>query len=219
MTTSSTDPLKHDLEETLEKAADIELVDSSKSPAGDIDGHGTDSGAYSDDVVVDEDAEAGESAVAKRLREKLKVAVEEKQQYLLGWQKDKAEFVNARRRDDETRAELLKYAGQQVIEEILPVIDSFDNAMLAKDQWIKLSPEWQKGVSGIYQQLVGALGKYEVKAFGEVGETFDPNMHHSISVVTTDAPDKDHTLAEILQKGYTFKGRVIRPALVKVFQA
>ena len=77
----------------------------------------------------DEGNELGPKDQVKKLREKLKQAVAEKQEYLTNWQKDKAEFVNARKRDEESKADFLKFAASNVVEEILPTLDSFDSAL------------------------------------------------------------------------------------------
>lgn len=173
----------------------------------------------SDDVVVDEDAELSTPDVIKKLREKLKIAVEEKQKYLDGWQRDKAEFVNIRKREEESRKDYVLFATEKVIEDILPVLDAFDFAMANKVSWESAPVEWRTGVEGIYHRLIDTLGKHEVKPFGTVGDTFDPNLHHSISMVPTEDKTLDHTVAEILQKGYNIREKVLRPALVKVYEA
>ena len=181
---------------------------------------GQDAGNSTDDMVFDEDAELGDNQVVKNLREKLKKAVEEKQEYLTNWQKDKAEFINARRRDEESKQEFLKFAKQGVVEDMLPVLDSFDMALSTMSSTSEsVSPEWKKGVEGIYNQLKSILGKSEVVSFGEAGDTFDPNLHQSIGVVDSDDTSKDDTVAEVLQKGYKISGKVIRPAFVKVYQS
>lgn len=172
-----------------------------------------------EDIVFDEDTEIGNNQVVKKLREKLKTAVEEKQAYLDGWQRDKAEFMNARKRDEEAKQEFLKFAKLNVIEDILPVLDSFDMAMANKASWESISAEWRSGVEGIYNQLLGVLTKQGVTSFGSIGDTFDPNLHQSVSMVPTDDKSKDHTVAVVLQKGYTLSGKVIRPAMVQVFEA
>lgn len=154
----------------------------------------------------------------KKLKEQLKESQNEKMQFLTAWQKDKAEFVNARRRDEEAKQEFLKFSKQGVIEEILPVLDSFDLAMGNKASWESVSPEWRKGVENIYNQFLGILAKHDVKPFGAVGDTFDPNLHHSIGSTKTENKDDDHRLAEVLQRGYSMSGKTIRPALVKVFE-
>ena len=176
-------------------------------------------GSEVDDVVFDDESELNGAQIVKKLREKLKTAVEEKQTYLDGWQRDKAEFMNARKRDDEAKQEFLKFAKQGIIEDILPALDSFDMAMANKASWESISPEWRAGVEGIYNQLLGILSKNGVSAFGAKGDAFDPNLHQSVSMTPTDDKSKDHTVAEVLQKGYMLAGKVIRPAMVQVFEA
>ncbi|MEN9649551.1 MAG: hypothetical protein RL094_518 [Candidatus Parcubacteria bacterium] len=172
-----------------------------------------------DDVVVDEDGESSQAEVIKKLRLRLKQAVDEKQTYLTNWQRDKAEFVNARKRDEESKADYLKFATQKVIEDILPVLDSFDMATANTASWESVSKEWRTGIEGIYGQLQSVLSRYEVTSYTKVGDTFDPNLHHSIAAVPTDDKSADHTVAEVLQKGYKIKDKVLRAALVKVFEA
>lgn len=170
------------------------------------------------EFVVDEEAEMATPQVVKNLRYKLKKAVEEKQTYLNGWQKDKAEFLNIRRRDEESKQEFLKFAKAGLVEELLPVIDSFDMAMANKTAWDAIPKEWRVGVEGIYTQLSGVLQKNGTAVIGKEGDVFDPNIHHSIGLVeTTDSANEDK-IAEVMQKGYTINGKVIRPALVKVFE-
>lgn len=176
-------------------------------------------GSEVDDVVFDDESELNGAQIVKKLREKLKTAIEEKQTYLDGWQRDKAEFMNARKRDDEAKQEFLKFAKQGIIEDILPALDSFDMAMANKASWESISPEWRAGVEGIYNQLLGILSKNGVSAFGAKGDAFDPNLHQSVSMTPTDDKSKDHTVAEVLQKGYMLAGKVIRPAMVQVFEA
>lgn len=178
-----------------------------------------------DDVVIESDDTLDDSVLAedsavetvKKLRLKLKEAVEEKQKYLNSWQKDKADFLNIRKRDDEAKNEFLKFAEQGLIEDILPVMDSFDSAM-NNPALENVSVDWKKGLENICQQLHNILSKRSVKQFGEKGDVFDPNMHHSISVVNPENDSDLGKVAEVLQKGYNMSGKVIRPALVKVFE-
>jgi molecular chaperone GrpE len=172
-----------------------------------------------DFVETNEDGEelSGKDQI-KRLREKLKVAVAEKQKYLENWQRDKAEFINARKRDEASKDEYLKFAEAKMVEEMLPILDSFDLALHHGKNQENVPKDWLGGVESVYQQFQKVLEKYDVKSFGEVGDVFDPNFHHSIGVVPKKTGQKDHTLAEILQKGYKMKEKVIRPALVKIFE-
>lgn len=212
-----TDP-KND-EELEEAPEELETGDEGGKAASD------DAASDTDDVVFDEDTELGTMETIKKLRTKLKTAVEEKQAYLNGWQRDKAEFVNARKRDEEAKTDFLKFSKQGIIEETLPVLDSFDMALgknaangAANASEKEVPKEWLDGVERIHRQFIGILSKHGVKAFGEVGDAFDPNLHHSIGMVKTENKDEDHKVAEILQKGYSMQERVVRPALVKVFE-
>ncbi|HZS42867.1 MAG TPA: nucleotide exchange factor GrpE [Candidatus Paceibacterota bacterium] len=154
----------------------------------------------------------------KRLRERLKEAVAEKQKYLDNWQRDKAEFINARKRDEERNAEHLQYASARLVEELLPVLDSFDAAISKMKQDENVPKEWRSGLESIDQQLRTVLSKNAVEAFGEVGDSFDPNFHQSIASVKSEGVEKSHTVAEVVQKGYKMKERLLRPALVKVYE-
>jgi len=73
-------------------------------------------------------------------------------------------------------------------------------------------------VEYIYTQLNGIFEEYGVKAIGEVGEPFDPNIHQSIDIVETDKKELEHTVAQVIQKGYKLGERVLRPARVNVYE-
>ncbi len=218
-----------------QKTDDIQIDDESTSAPrtaynlnDDTNDMTTDSGdAEFDDIDADaeefvdtdeEGKELGSSAKIKQLRDKLKIAIEEKQEYLIGWQKEKAEFINIRRRDEESKQEFLKFAVSGLLEELLPVLDSFDAAMSNKEAWSAVSGQWQAGMETIYGQFKGILSKNGVEAFGEIGDKADPAKFHMIGVDSTDDTKLDHTVSAVLQKGYVFKEKVLRPAMVKVFQ-
>jgi molecular chaperone GrpE len=170
-----------------------------------------------EDITIEEDAEAREntapdaaSKVAK-LRAEIEKLKAEKQQYLDNWQRDKAEFVNARKRDEESKSDFLKFAGITFAEDLLPVIDSFEAALKHEGS--------KEGVELIYTQFKSVLKRQGVEEFGTIGESFDPSFHQAIGNEPTEDKAKDHTVADVLQKGYKIHSRVIRPAFVKVFQA
>lgn len=169
-----------------------------------------------DDITFEQDADTRENtapdAVAKvaKLKAEIEKLKTEKQQYLDNWQRDKAEFVNARRRDEESKAEFLKFAVIGFAEELLPIIDSFEAALKHEGS--------KEGVELIYTQFKSVLKKQGIEEFGQVGDAFDPSLHQAIGNVDTADKNQDHTVAEVLQKGYQIHGKVIRPAFVKVFQ-
>lgn len=171
-----------------------------------------------DDVVFEEEGETAKDTI-KKLREKLKNAELAKMEYLESMQRMKADYVNAKKRDDESKIDMIRYANIHFAEELLPTLDSFEQAMSDKEKWESVSKEWREGVEGIYQKVLGVFNKNNITAFGEVGEIFDPNFHHSIKMVETVDKTSDGTIAEVLQKGYKTGEKVIRPAMVAVCEA
>ncbi|MDO8572512.1 MAG: nucleotide exchange factor GrpE [bacterium] len=174
-----------------------------------------------DDVIFDKeiDDEVGETLsrdAMKKLRQKLEVCVKEKQEYLLGWQRSKADFVNARKSDEESRNNFIKFANEGLIEELLPVIESFEMAFGNKEAWEKVDKNWRTGVEYIHSKLMGTLIQHGLKELNPVGEKFDPTHHASFENVPTDNPEEDHIIVAVVQKGYALNGKIIKPPNVKV---
>lgn len=174
-----------------------------------------------DDVVFDketddEDGEALSRDAVKKLRQKLEVCVKEKQEYLLGWQRTKADFVNMKKAEEEYRKDFLKFANQGLIEELLPVVESFEMAFSNKEAWEKVDKNWRTGVEYIYGKLMGTLEQHGLKESNPIGEKFDPAQHASFEHVPTDNPKEDHMIIGVVQKGYTLNGKIIKPPNVRV---
>lgn len=122
-----------------------------------------------------------------------------------------AEFENARRRAAKEQQEYRDFAASDAIKSLLPVLDSFERALQVKSE----SGEFRSGIELIYKQLQDALAKLGVQAIPARGEPFDPRLHEAIEMVeTTDVPD--HAVLDELQRGYKFKDRLLRPAMVRV---
>jgi molecular chaperone GrpE len=122
-----------------------------------------------------------------------------------------AEFENFRRRNERERSEFLQFAGMELARELLPVLDDFERALKVEcpDQ------NYGKGVELIYQRLLDILKKMGVEPIGATGRPFDPNLHQAVDrVETEEVPDQ--TVLEEYQRGYNFKGKLLRPAMVKV---
>ena len=148
-----------------------------------------------DTELIPEDGEGNTATgkdVVKDLREKLKKALAEKQEYLDGWQRTKADFINARKREEASRQELVKFATENILTEISPVLDSFTMAFSNKEAWEKVDKNWRMGVEHIYSQLKGVLEQNGFKEFDPQGEMFDPMKHHAVEAVPTDQKDDDH---------------------------
>ena len=122
-----------------------------------------------------------------------------------------AEFDNARKRAIKEQQDFREYAVADAIKSLLPAMDSLERALQVKSD----AAELRAGVELIYKQLQAALAKLSVQPVVSKGEAFDPRFHEAVEMVeTTDAPD--HQVVEELQRGYKFKDRLLRPAMVKV---
>ena len=129
-----------------------------------------------------------------------------------------AELVNYRKRKDEETSNLLKFANQDIITEIIGVLDNFERAM--KSAGTSENTELQKfsqGIQMIYNQMREILKKYGVEEIECLDKPFDHNTCEALMIGEVTEKPNDIVL-EVLMKGYTLKGRVIRPAKVKVNQ-
>ncbi len=166
-----------------------------------------------DDSVV---AEENALEMVKKLKEKLKKAEAEKQEYLTGWQRAKADLVNARKRDEADKQEFMKYANERLIEGIIPVLESFDMAIGNKESWEKVDKNWRVGVEYIYFQLKKVLADSGLIEVNPLGETFDINRDEATSYEPVEDAKDHHKVIAVVQKGYILNGRPLRPPKVKV---
>ncbi len=174
-----------------------------------------------DDVVefeFNDDGEEDLKKTLKKLRADLKQAKKEKEEYLTGWQKERADFANFKKQEDDRRVMFASSLRESILSRFLTVTDSFNMAFANKEAWEKVDPNWRKGVEYIFAQLTAVFEEYGVRSVGEVGEMFDPNIHESIETVTTNDKDLDHKVASVTQKGYKLADRVLRPARVNVYE-
>ena len=153
-----------------------------------------------------------------KLEEEINSLIKERDSLIEKVKLAQAELVNYRRRKDEEVTGLLKYANQDLILEIIPLVDNFERALKVDDS--NPTPEIVKFLEGfkmMYVNLLEVLKKYGVEEINRVGEVFDPNLEQAL--LTDNIPDKDdEVVLEVLLKGYKFKDRVIRPASVKINQ-
>ncbi len=176
------------------------------------------------DVVFDEEiVEANEDGTelsgtdqVKKLREKIKGLEKEKQEYLDGWQRARADYANLQKNSDEEKKRMRTLVEESFIEELLPTVDSFLMAMSNKEAWEKVDPAWRTGVEYIYGQLMNTLESHNLKIFGEVGDVFDPAKHEAVEEQETSDKKLDHTVAKVHQKGFLLGESILRPARVSV---
>ena len=127
-----------------------------------------------------------------------------------------AEIQNYKKRKDEELNRMLKYSDEDLILDLLPVIDNFERAIKLDDT--DLSDELSKFLEGfkmIYTSVIQILNKYEVREIESLNKEFDPTYHQA--VITDNVEEKNNNvILEVLQKGYIYKDKVIRPTMVKV---
>lgn len=161
-----------------------------------------------DSVVAEEHAQES----VQKLKGKLKDAEAKAKEYLDGWQRSQADFVNLRKRDEETKIEFLRFANADLVSQFIPVLDSFE---LSLPHGNKDLPA-QAGLEVIYKQFLSILKLNGLEEVNPLGETFDPRSHESIGTIKTDNEIEDHKILEVVQKGYILLGKIIRPAKVKI---
>jgi molecular chaperone GrpE len=162
------------------------------------------------DVIYDEDSG---DALIKKLREKIRTLEAEKQEYLDGWQRMKADVVNRDRAAAEERTRIAGIVKEGILEELLPILDAFD-AAFSGSAWEKVDTNWRVGIEYIHSQFKKVLDENNIKEFGSLADAVDPTKHDIVEEI--EAEGGAGRLIKILRKGYELQGRVIRPARVVV---
>jgi molecular chaperone GrpE len=122
-----------------------------------------------------------------------------------------ADFDNFRRRAERDRSEYVQFAAMEIVRGLIPILDDFRRATKVESA----DKEYAKGVEMIGQRLFEALKKAGLEPIEAAGKLFDPNLHQAVDrVQSEELPDQ--TVLEEYQSGYNFKGKLLRPAMVKV---
>jgi molecular chaperone GrpE len=175
-----------------------------------------------DDITFVDSTEDGDALPTKdvvgKLRADLKQARADKEEYLTGWQRAKADYVNLQKELNLVRANSSVLAKERMTENLLPTLDSFDMAFANKEAWESVDKNWRMGIEYIFQQFTTNLADSGVERIDKVGVPFDPNLHESIESIPTTDQSKDHTVEEVLQAGYKIGERIVRPARVNIFE-
>jgi len=162
----------------------------------------------SDELEIEQEDSGDEVAgKIKKIKEKLEVCQKEKTEYLIGWQRARADFINYKRRQEEQLTEWSGMFGEGLIRDILPVLDTLDAAEKHKS-------ESAGGLKLTRDQLMKILQKYGLEEIKSVGEKFNHNLHEAVEQVITEG--LENAVVEEAQKGYLLNGKVIRHAKVKV---
>ena len=122
-----------------------------------------------------------------------------------------ADYENSRRRAEKERMEHAEYAAMDAVKAFLPILDDFERALNVETA----DKEYARGIELIYQRTLDTLKKLGLETLETQGVAFDPNLHHAIEMVNTEEADDQTVLGEF-QRGYNFKNKLLRPALVRV---
>ncbi len=167
------------------------------------------------EVIPDEEGEAPElQGKIKKLKADVKKCEIEKREYLDGWQRAKADFINFRNEEGKRMEDMARFITAGFVQDVLPVLDSFELALSASRR-NELPAEVERGVLLIRSQFTDILKKRGLEEISaEKGTVFNPEKHEAVGEVESDAPEG--TVAEVVQKGYMLRGRVLRPARVRL---
>lgn len=152
-----------------------------------------------EEFVPEEEADNTPAAL-KKLRERLKKAVEEKQEYLEGWQRSRADFANYKKEEASMHADRESRIKSELIESLLPALDALELALKHHND---------KTLQMLHKQFLGSLQKIGVVQFGAVGEDFDPRKHEALAM-----QGDQHIIQSVERSGYAINEHIIRPAQV-----
>ena len=125
-----------------------------------------------------------------------------------------AEYENFRKRSEKEKAQMFELGAKSIIEALLPVVDNFERALSHVQEEEKDSP-FVKGIEGIYKQIQKMFSDCDIQAIEAVGQKFDPALHNAVMTEEEGDAEEDTVTAD-LQKGYTYRGNVVRHSMVKV---
>ncbi len=195
-----------------------ESVQPSDTPVVDV------SDTSSDDITVetytDDDAASVKDAGAavKKLKAEIAVLKAERQEYLDGWQRIKADFANLKKREEEGRAEFAKFAREGMISDLLPVLESFNMAFANKESWERVDANWRMGVEYIHKELMRVMSESGLMELTpRIGAAFDPNTMTAVETVETLDAKQYHMVARVIQSGYTLNGKLLKSPRVAVY--
>jgi len=148
------------------------------------------------------------------LKKKLEECQKLKDEYLAGWQRERANFLNYKKEEMERIEEILKYAGEGLILKILPILDNFDLIEKKLPENLK-NDKSVKGILQIKTQMQDFLKSQGVEVIESLGKKFDPNFQEVIEEIKTKDKESGMVVEEV-QKGYLIQRKILRPAKVRV---
>ena len=143
----------------------------------------------------------------------LEVFKQQAEDYLKGWQTERANFLNYQRDENDRLSRALALGERNLLLEIISILDNFD--LILKN--LDITNDYSKGIQLIYEQFVSFLNRHQCFAFESLNQIFDPNLHEAVEMVKDVTKDNNIVVDEV-QKGYKLNNIVIRPSKAKVNQ-
>lgn len=181
------------------------LTDAEETAAGEE----TEDGAAETDTAGNGDEESGSPKGGKK--DPKDAQIEELQDRL---KRQMAEFDNFRKRTEKEKSSMYEIGARDIIEKILPVVDNFERGLAAMPEDVKETP-FAEGVEKIYKQFLKTLEDAGVETIEAVGQQFDPNLHNAVMHID-DEQYGENEICQELQKGYKYRGTVVRYSMVQV---
>lgn len=166
------------------------------------------------EVEVESSAEKTDATTGKDATPEIQAIQKQAQEYMAGWQRERAEFANYKKRTEREMKDLAQNAAVEALISLLPIIDDLERAMSSVPAEFKDNP-WIGGVLAIHRKFQKMLDDRGVSVIDPTGQVFDPNRHEAVATEDSSNVESGH-ITVTLQKGYSLGDRVLRPALVRV---
>ncbi|WP_315376969.1 nucleotide exchange factor GrpE [Oribacterium sinus] len=187
--------MEEELHKAQEASAEVDAEENAEAASGEISGE--------ESVESSQSAEEGSSEENPEL-------LQLKDKYL----RTLAEYENFRKRSEKEKAQMFELGAKSIIEALLPVVDNFERALSHVQEEEKDSP-FVKGIEGIYKQIQKMFADCNIQEIEALGKKFDPALHNAVMTEEEGDAEED-TITQDLQKGYTYRGNVVRHSMVKV---
>lgn len=187
--------MEEELHKAQEASAEVDAEENAEAASGEISGE--------ESVESSQSVEEGSSEENPEL-------LQLKDKYL----RTLAEYENFRKRSEKEKAQMFELGAKSIIEALLPVVDNFERALSHVQEEEKDSP-FVKGIEGIYKQIQKMFADCNIQEIEALGKKFDPALHNAVMTEEEGDAEED-TITQDLQKGYTYRGNVVRHSMVKV---
>ena len=187
--------MEEELHKAQEASAEVDREENAEAASGEISGE--------EAVESSQSAEEGSSEENPEL-------LQLKDKYL----RTLAEYENFRKRSEKEKTQMFELGAKSIIEALLPVVDNFERALSHVQEEEKDSP-FVKGIEGIYKQIQKMFADCNIQKIEALGKKFDPALHNAVMTEEEGDAEED-TITQDLQKGYTYRGNVVRHSMVKV---